>query len=427
MRLAPQDISSVLRRAVLRSDIVTEEDTALFFYDLSALENRIGRLREQFPHDTLHAIAVKACPLPTILSMMGLLDVGAETATLPELQLALKSGIEPHQIVFDSPAKTNDDIRFALKSGVYINADSLEELARIDRLINEFGGTAGIRINPQVGTGSIAASSTAGEYSKFGVSLNQFTPQLIQTFVNFPWLTGVHMHIGSQGCPLELLAAGLKRLTGFINQVNEALISSGRHIKLVDIGGGLPVAYKDEDSPPSIEIYAAVVKEILAQISNQGFRLITEFGRSVFAPAGWVASKVEYVKREATVATAMIHVGADLFLRRCYRPEDWHHDIFVTDAEGNIKTGQDIVPYVIAGPLCFSGDMLGRDLPLPRIEEGDYIVIRDTGAYTLSMWSRYNSRCMPKVIGYREGGQSFEILKKRESPEDVYNFWKGSE
>ena len=119
----------------------------------------------------------------------------------------------------------------------------------------------------------------------------------------------------------------------------------------------------------------------------------------------------------------MIHVGADLFLRKCYRPEDWHHEVFVVDRSGKIKGGTDKNNYVIAGPLCFAGDMIAKEIQLPVVEQGDYIIIQDTGAYTLSMWSRYNSRQIPKVIGYIEEGKEFEIIRDRESLDKIVEFW----
>ena len=119
----------------------------------------------------------------------------------------------------------------------------------------------------------------------------------------------------------------------------------------------------------------------------------------------------------------MIHVGADLFLRKCYRPEDWHHEVFVVDRSGKIKGGTDKNKYVIAGPLCFAGDVIAKEIQLPVVEQGDYIIIKDTGAYTLSMWSRYNSRQIPKIIGYIEDGNEFEIIRDRESLDDIMEFW----
>jgi diaminopimelate decarboxylase len=119
----------------------------------------------------------------------------------------------------------------------------------------------------------------------------------------------------------------------------------------------------------------------------------------------------------------MTHVGADLFLRKSYNPADWHHHITVVDKDGKLKTGADTNKYMVAGPLCFAGDVIARDLELPVVEEGDYILIHDAGAYTFSMWSRYNSRQMPKVIGYSTESDAFENIRERETKEDLFEFW----
>ena len=169
--------------------------------------------------------------------------------------------------------------------------------------------------------------------------------------------------------------------------------------------------------------YSDEIRKRFPELDDGTYKLITEFGRYVHANAGWAAARVEYVKREPDRNTAIIHLGADMFLRECYRPEDWQHEIIVADQSGRLKTGNDEKKYVIAGPLCFAGDMIARDIELPAMSPGDYIIIKDSGAYTMSMWSRYNSRQMPKVIGYTENGRDFELIKDRETAEDLVAFW----
>ena len=152
------------------------------------------------------------------------------------------------------------------------------------------------------------------------------------------------------------------------------------------------------------------------------FKIITEFGRWVFTNAGWTVSRVEYVKHDPAVNTAMIHTGADLFVRECLNPHDWHHEYSVFNRNCVQRTGLDDLPWNLAGPLCFSGDIIAKDQPLPVVSPGDFIVVHDTGGYTFSMWSRYNSRQMPRILGYSE--QGFMILKERESTDDVCRFWE---
>ncbi len=427
--ITEEKISKAFQRALQEGNLVGENDTALIFYDISYLKKRIIDLIALFPQTTLHAVAVKANPLVKTLRQIERLGVGLEAATLPELYLAEKTVVSPHRIVFDSPVKTESEIEYALNLGCHINADSLPELDRIDKLLKqkEFKshGTIGIRINPQVGTGTIASTSVAGEYSKFGVPIKESRRALMERFEAFDWLTGVHLHIGSQGCPLEMLLDGIGTVLEFTGEVNELLERKqpGRKITIFDLGGGLPVSYHKNKEPVLMSHYVREMRNRFPELFSGNFKLITEFGRYIHANTGWTASRVEYVKREPHMNTAMIHVGADLFVRKCYRPEDWHHEVFVVEPGGRIKEGSDKNPYVLAGPLCFAGDMIARDIRLPVVEPGDYIILQDTGAYTLSMWSRYNSRQIPKVIGYQNDGEEFEIIRDRETLETIMEFW----
>jgi diaminopimelate decarboxylase len=412
-------LSKVLQRALADERIAQAADTALIFQDLSALESRLADLQAQFPPDTLHAAAIKVNPLVSLLRRVIAMGCGLEAASLPELHLAIHAGADPARIVYDSPAKTAGELASALTLGCHVNADSIEELDRIARVRADGvpkRGSVGVRINPQVGTGRIAMTSVAAHYSKFGVPLLDRREELTDRFLRYDWLTGVHLHIGSQGCSPEMLVDGVGRVLDFVNGLD-------RRISVFDLGGGLPVSYHRDVAPYSMEQYATRLRETYPQLFDGSFRLITEFGRYLYANTGWVASRVEYVKRGSAISTAIVHVGADLFLRKCYSPGDWHHDLFVVDRDGKIKQEETPEAYAIAGPLCFAGDLLEREVTLPRIEEGDYIVIRDTGAYTLSMWSRYNSRQIPKVVGYRNDGSEMTILKEREPVERIIEFW----
>jgi len=413
-------------RSALSKGLIREEDTAVIFHDLSFLEERIKKLKSLFPPQTLHAIAIKANPLSRIMEFIKLLDVGLEAATSGEVHLALKTGIDPCKIVYDSPVKTRSEIEFALKNGIHLNIDNLSELERVNNLLKTIPSksTIGIRINPQVGIGTIAGSSVAGEYSKFGVPIKYKREELTDAFLNHSWLKGVHLHVGSQGCPMELLINGIGVLFDFATELNvKRVLKTFPPISYFDIGGGLPVSYQSNLVPVSMEQYSAAIREKYPLLFSSHYSLLTEFGRWVHVNTGWVASRVEYIKKDPDFNTAMIHVGADLFLRECLNPNDWQHEYSVLDRNGFLKEGKDDHPYNLAGPLCFSGDILAKNLELPRIEEGDYLIIHDTGGYTFSMWSRYNSRQTPRILGYYNDGEKTEVLKERESFEDIYNFW----
>lgn len=417
-------MASVLQRAVAKG-YLTEREPALVFHDLGCLRDRLETLTATFPANTLHALAIKANPILEILRFAVGQGAGLEAASAEEVALALAAGCPPDRIVFDSPAKSVPEIRQALSLGVHLNADNLDELERIDALLQtmESTSTIGLRLNPMVGEGRILSTSTTGAASKFGTPLFEDAPELVEAFRRYPWLTGVHVHVGSQGCSLEMLVEAARRIHSFVQRTHQSL--GHEQIRIVDLGGGLPVAYRDTDRPPSVQTYVSALEEAVPELFKPPYRLITEFGRHLQANCGWAASRVEYVKDIDGGRIAVLHLGADFMLRRAYNPQDWHHDFLVCDATGRLKAEQDLSPWTIAGPLCFSGDILARGIPLPPIEPGDLVIIRDVGGYTMGMWSRHCSRGMPTVLGY-EDASDFKLLRARETLADMVAFWEAT-
>lgn len=394
------------------------------FIDLDALEERFDRLVDAFRPDTLHAVAVKANPLVDVLEGLVERGAGLEAASSGEIEVARRAGADFDTIVYDSPAKTIDELRRALDDGIYINADNLSELKRIDALSPPDDAAVGIRVNPVIGAGDIDATSVATKASKFGVSLTRNRRALMEAFRSYRWLTGLHVHTGSQGLGLEALVEGVRRCVDFADDINRDA-GAGR-IETIDIGGGLPVAYRPHHETPDVGDYADALRAQVPELFSENWRLITEFGRWLFAPCGFAASRVEYVKQTPSGPVATIHFGADLMLRTAYRPDDWFHRVTIHDGQGRRRTG-DESPVTIAGPLCFSGDLVARRRSLPTPDPGDLAVVHDTGGYTFSMWSRYCSRPFPPVFGVRDAGPNaeFETLHGGESIADVGDFWAG--
>lgn len=420
-RVNEQRMSVVLKKA-MREAVIRAEDTTMIFQDILFSEKRIEEVKKLFPDHSLHTLALKANPLPRLLEHFSGKGVGAEAATWPELYIAQKAGFPPSAIVFDSPAKTEMELRYALSHGVHINADSFEELGRLNKLIGDGEhGPVGIRVNPQVGVGRIEMLSVAGTWSKFGVPLETSREQLFASYEMYPWLNGIHLHIGSQGCSPDQLVEGVKRVYAFAEEVNTRL--KGQRIRYFDLGGGFPVSYHKDREPESMEAYAEALRQQCSGLFSGCYKLVTEFGRYYFANSGWTATRVEYIKSYGGKKTAVVHVGADLLMRRIYQPDDWYHEMSALDRDGSLKTAEPEA-YVIAGPLCFNGDIISHSVMLPRLEVGDFVLIHDTGGYTLSMWNRHTSRQIPLVLGYTGDGDDFIVLKERETLEDVYRFWK---
>jgi diaminopimelate decarboxylase len=403
------DVARVVAAARARG-LFSDAAPAVLFHDLGRMRARLRRVAAAFPAGTLHAVAIKANPLVEVLRALVAAGAGLEAASWEEVRLALAAGCPPERLVFDSPAKTRTELAEALRLGVHVNADNAAELERIAALGPR--GGVGLRVNPQVGAGTIGLTSVADQVSKFGVPLDD--PDLPALLDRFPWLTGLHVHVGSQGCGLPLLVEGVRRVWALRTPRTTTF----------DLGGGLPFAYRPGEIAPTPEAYVAALRAAIPDLFDGSVRLVTEFGRALQAPCGWAASRVEYVKRAGEVSIATLHLGGDLLVRATLLPHQWHHELAVLDPEGRLKSHE--APsgrWMIAGPLCFGGDVLARDLTLPPIEPGDLVLIRDVGAYALSHWSRNCSRGLPPVLGY--DGPEVRVLRPRERAEDVVAFWSG--
>lgn len=194
--------------------------------------------------------------------------------------------------------------------------------------------------------------------------------------------------------------------------------SVGRPLSYLDVGGGLPTDYAEETSAPTIAEYAAALERSVPAAWNE-VQLVTELGRSLLAGCGVAVSRVEYVKRTGTGRrVAVIHLGADFLLRAAYAPESWPYRFSRLGDDGDSEP----LSWDVAGPLCFAGDVIGRDVALPPLEAGDQLAIHDVGAYSMSMWSRHCSRAMPAVIGVDADGTMTTLLAPERSA-DVAAFW----
>ena len=415
-----QNPKAKLLQPVWGSKFFRRDVPAAIIYDLDAIQHQVNQLKQVFP-TAFHALSVKANPLPSILKPLNQAQVGLEAASIGEVYIAMKCGYDGSQVVFDSPAKSMEDIEFALSAGVVINADNFVELERIDSVYKDLGSKSrvGLRINPQIGLGSIASSSVAGKVSKFGVPLSE-RELIIEAFQKYKWLKGLHVHSGSQGMAIEQLVDGVKAVYSLVEDIQSVLREQKRTLDFFDIGGGFPVSYLPEQHVPQLEQYASTLSQACPLLFDGSIQLMTEFGRFVFANAGVAVSRVEYVKESADEHVLIGHLGADFMLRTAYLPQDWPHTFSVLDKKGNPKSGVK-QSYSIAGPLCFGGDFIGRSVRLPRVVAGDLLLIHDIGAYTLGMWSRYNSRRMPVVLGISKG--KVQVLKKRENLTDILKFW----
>jgi diaminopimelate decarboxylase len=419
-RIGPAEVEAIWR-ASCQAGFLGSSSKSVIVHDLGRLRFRLAELAAAFPAATLHAVAIKANPLVEVLRVVVQCGGGLEAASLEEVYVAIAAGCPPERIVFDSPAKTEAEICESLQLGIHVNADNFAELSRIDEAITrcETTSTIGLRINPEVAAGAIAQTSVGSAGARFGVSIHRDRDQIIAAFARFDWLLGLHIHVGSQGCGIDLLCEAAAKIQSLRSEITNI---TGRRIRLVDIGGGLPAAYREHDAPATPEQYAQLLRQQAPELMQPDVQLMTEFGRAVQAGCGLALSRVEYVRPTAQGNMAVIHLGADFLLRPVYRPSDWAHEFLLLDQQGAIKSGES-APLTIAGPLCFAGDILATDIDMPQVQVGDWIAIRDCGAYTLSMWSRHCSRGIPTVLGFDDEAGEVRLLRQGETPADVAQYW----
>ncbi|WP_328317833.1 diaminopimelate decarboxylase [Streptomyces sp. NBC_00388] len=400
-------------RAAVATGLAGPAAPVVGLLDIHGIRAGAAALRAAFEEVTppgtpvLHAFAVKAAPLVPVLRLLAAEGIGAEVASPGELALARAAGVRPAHTVLDSPAKTPAELREALAIGIAVNADNPQELDRLDALVQSAPTTSplGLRVNPQIGGGSIGALSTATATSKFGVALRDDGARawVVRAFLDRPWLNRLHTHSGSQGVPLALMAEGVRAVHELAEEINAA--AGRQQIDTIDIGGGLPVNFSSDEETPTYAEYARLLKATAPGLLDGRYGLVTEFGRSLLAKHGTILARVEYAKSAGGRAIAVTHAGVQVATRTVYAPASWPLRIAAYDSEGRPSTAA-VAAQDIAGPACFAGDLLAEERELPRLGQGDYVAVLDTGAYYFAHHYAYNSLARPAVYGFAAGAET---------------------
>ncbi|CAL9312301.1 diaminopimelate decarboxylase [Streptomyces sp. SudanB52_2052] len=412
-------------RAAVEQGLLGPDSPIVGLLDVTGIRESAAQLRAAFDAVTapgtpvLHAFAVKATPLVPVLRLLHQEGIGAEVASPGELALARAAGLPAERTVLDSPAKTPAELREALSLGIAVNADNPQELARLDALMRSrtSRSSLGIRVNPQVGGGSIEALSTATATSKFGVALRDEGARewVVQAYLDRPWLTRLHAHTGSQGIPLSLMVQGVTETYGLAEEINRR--AGRQQVDTLDIGGGLPVNFASDATTPTYAQYARMLAEAVPGLFDGRYGLVTEFGRSLLAKHGTVVARVEYAKTSGGRAVAVTHAGVQVAARTVYAPGSWPLRIAAYDAKGRAKDGP-VVVQDVAGPACFAGDLLAEGRSMPLLEQGDYAAALDTGAYYFAHHYAYNSLVRPAVYGFWPGGR-FAVVREAQTVAEV--------
>jgi diaminopimelate decarboxylase len=416
-KIQPNEISEVYKKA-LQQNLIDKWDSAVIFYSYDILENRLNHLKGVFPENTLHAIAIKTNSMHAILKRIVKNGFGLEAASWEELLLAKQAGLASSKAVFDSPVKRKIEIDLCIAKfeNMILNANCLEELELIARNPNF---RVGLRINPLIKTGAPGMFDVSTLRSKFGVPINQ-EEEIIQASIRYPFISGLHMHSGSEISALQNIVKAICALKNLADKINAIRQKNGieERINFIDIGGGIPADYSDNPQP-GLDSYVEKIQTSCPDIFTN-YQVITEFGHFIHANTSWVISDIEYILQPSNEFSkvALIHVGADMFLRQAYSSNKKDYRLSVLDSDGEIKTNN-TQKYDIAGPLCFSGDYLFYDRELPEIQKHDKFIIHDIGANTASLWSKHCNRDLPKAIAYSLKNDSLEIIQQRKSWNDI--------
>jgi diaminopimelate decarboxylase len=405
----------LLAKSAIQEGKIQVEDTLVYIQDFEELSTRLEELSSSFSVCTSHAVAIKSNPLHKTLRYIQEKGYSAEAASLQEVKLALSAGFGPNRIVFDSPVKTRSEIAWCVTNlkGATLNVNSLDELERYPKKVPF---DVGLRVQLEESTTSHKSLNVSGERSKFGIPI-QHKDQLIQAVLRNEFINELHLHQGSQFDRLGQQVSGIRKIVDLGLEINQLVES--RRIKRINIGGGFPVNYGG--NPFEINEYAHALKQSCPELWDGTFDSLTEFGRFTHAHAGVLISKIEYVRHQHSSQTLVTHSGADVLMRASYQPNTWNHQLTVLKSDGSLNK-EILVETDIAGPLCFGGDYPFKNVKLPMADEGDWLVIHDAGANTLSLWSKHCSRAFPKVIGFQSN--EFKLIKTQESDEDVISFWK---
>lgn len=387
------------------SDLANKYGTPSYVYSASLIRKNFLEYKDALRAADKVCFAVKSNSNINLLKLLNSLGSGFDVVSGNELKRCLVAGADPKDIVFSGVGKTKEEIKLAIEKNIFsINIESESELERIVQVSQKAAQqvNCAIRVNPNISSESHPYISTGLKSSKFGVTSEVALKmsKRIQGIENVN-LTGIACHIGSQITKPELILESLEHLMALAEEINR----DEKIVSFLDIGGGLGITYKNEESADTKEI----MNKVLERIKNLDFNLVIEPGRSIVGNAGVLLSEVEYIKETETTNFAIIDAGMNDLMRPSLYSA-WHKVSAVKEIEVPEKK------YEIVGPVCESADSLAKDRGL-KIEEGSLVAIHDVGAYGNVMTSNYNTRLRPPEILVDES--SVKVIKRRESFEEL--------
>lgn len=388
------------------SEIARSAGTPTYVYSHAALEKAYRELDEAFAGlDHLVCYAVKANGNLAVLRALASFGAGADIVSSGELYRVMRAGFDPKKVVFAGVGKTEDELMAGLGERILLfNVESAPELEHLDRLAARHGKRArvALRVNPDVDAGTHDHITTGREQDKFGLSVDDALALAGRVEeCRCIDLIGVHQHIGSQITKLAPYVESVEKSAGLV----EELQRRGFDIRYFNIGGGLGIRYKDEETPTP----AGLVDAIRPVLEATGTKILCEMGRYITGNAGALITSVIYRKKSGDKSFIVADAGMNDLLRPSLY--DAHHEVLPVNENGNIA------PADLVGPVCESGDYLARGRELPDAAEDDLLAVMSAGAYGFSMASNYNSRRRPAEVLVH--GDRWAVVRERENYADL--------
>jgi len=386
--------------------------TPLYAYSANTIRQRQKSFDQAFratPHTVCYS--VKANSNLSILRLLAKLGCGFDVVSGGELERVMYADRRAaKKVVFSGVGKTVEEMRAALKAGILLfNIESTSELALLAECAAKLKKTArmALRVNPDVSAETHPYISTGLHKHKFGVPIQQAQGlYAVAAKQKYLQTAGVSVHIGSQITDVSPFAAAMERVAELIR----GLRREGHQIKYVDAGGGLGIAYRDENLPELNDQAKAYAEALTAPLRELKLHLLLEPGRSIVAPAGALLTRVLYRKTNNGKKFLIVDAAMNDLLRPSLYQA--YHEIVPVDAE---SSGTEITDVV--GPICETGDFFARDRELPVVDEGALLALLDTGAYGLVLSSNYNTR--PRAAEVLVDGSRFQVIRRRETVADL--------
>jgi diaminopimelate decarboxylase len=393
--------------AVPLAAIAERYGTPSYVYSRAALTDAYRAFDGAFAgHDHLVCYAVKANSTLAVLNLLARLGSGFDIVSGGELARVLAAGGDARKVVFSGVGKSAGEMRQALDAGILcFNVESESELDRLNEVAGTAGKTAAVslRVNPDVNARTHPYIATGLKQDKFGVP-HRDALKLYRKAEGMARLriAGIGCHIGSQITKVAPFVAAFDRILALVDRLD----GEGIAISHIDLGGGLGIRYRNE-APPAVADYA---KALQRRLGDRPQKLLFEPGRSLTGNAGVLLTRVEYLKHGKPRNFAVVDAAMNDLIRPALY-DAWHDIVPVRKARGGGGRR-----YQVVGPVCESGDFLGRDRML-TLEEGDLLAVLSAGAYGMSMSSNYNSR--PRAAEVMVDGGEAHLVRERETVSEL--------